>query len=197
MHCAHRIYLAAVAASALLALTACGGAASSSPGHSSPSASASTSSPASPASAASSPDCNAQVASWRDSGGLDGLKAISTDLGSVQQATLSLAAALQNDTGLSDAESALQTAAASLQADVQSAQSDLPPECVPGLRQDERAALTDFDRAAIDSSNTVSAVENGDYSAADGDIRAANAAMSAGTGKLEAALSDVKQFNGS
>jgi len=115
----------------------------------------------------------------------------------VQQATLGLAAALQNNTGLSDAESALQTAAASLQADVQSAQSDLPPDCVPGLRQDERAALTDFDRAAIDSSNTVSAVENGDYSAADGDIRAANAAMSAGTGKLAAALSDVKQFNGS
>lgn len=194
-----RRWAGALAALAVIGgLAGCGSAAASGSSTSTPAAAAPvTTPPTAQAPAASSPDCNAQVASWRDNGALAGLKAIGADLGTVAQASTGLATALQSDTGLSDAESALQTAAASLQADVQSAQSDLPPDCVPGLRQHERAALTEFDRAAINSSNTVSAVENGDYSAADGDIQAANAAMIAGTGKLKVALSDVNQFNGS
>jgi hypothetical protein len=90
----------------------------------------------------------------------------------------------------------MQTAAGALQADVQAAQSNLPPSCVPNLRQDESAALTDFNKAAIDAGQSVSELTSGGIAVSDADLQAADNAVVAGSTKLSAAVTDIKSFSG-
>ena len=109
--------------------------------------------PASPASASalsSAPNCNSQFASWRN-GALSEIEAIYTDLSKLHTADRSLASDLSSRANPSADESAVRTAAASVQADVQAVNADLPPSCVPHYRQDLHSALTDISRAAKSS----------------------------------------------
>jgi hypothetical protein len=149
------------------------------------------------ASAPASLDCTSQVTSWRDSGGgASQLSAIGTDLSGYGTAATSLGQDLSSGADPTSDESAMQTAAGALQADVQAAQSNLPPSCVPNLRQDESAALTDFNKAAIDAGQSVSELTSGSIAVSDADLQAANNAVVAGTTKLSAAVSDASSFSG-
>lgn len=148
------------------------------------------------ASAPATPDCISQVTSWRDSGGTSQLTAIVTDLGTYGTAAVALGQDLNTGADPTSDESAMQTAAGALQADVQAAQSNLPPSCVPNLRQDESAALTDYNKAAIDAGQAVSELTSGSIAVAGADMQAANSATDAGNAKLSAATSDVNSFSG-
>jgi hypothetical protein len=175
-----------------IAVTACG--ASSVGGSGAPTASATVSTAAS---AQATLDCTSQAISWRDGGGgTSQLSAIATDLGNYGTAATSLGQDLSSGADPTSDESAMQTAAGALQADVQAAQSNLPPSCVPNLHQDESAALTDLNKAAIDAGQSVSELTNGSIAVSDADLQAANDAVVAGTTKLSAAVSDASSFSG-
>jgi hypothetical protein len=151
---------------------------------------------ASPSTAPASASCTTQFDTWRSSPGAQAIGAIGTDLGNMQPAAEALATAIGGSGDLSSAESGLSTAAAKLQADVTTAQSNLAPSCVPNMGTDESAALTDLDQSAIDANNAVGAVQSGDYSTADDDITAANQAMVNGGNKLGTATNDLKAWEG-
>lgn len=150
---------------------------------------------AAPASAASSPDCTSQVVSWRDNGGLSQLDTIVTDMGNVSSEATTLGADLSAGTDPSQDEASLQTAAASLQSDAQTAQANLPPSCVPHMRTDYGAALNDASKAALDCQDAVSELGSGNYAVAADDVNAANAAMTASGKKFQVATADVKAFS--
>ena len=105
---------------------------------------------------------------WRDNGGKTQLAAVSSDLTGVEDAGTTLAAAMNASTDLSGPESALQSAAVSLQSDAQAAEADLPPACIPGVRRAYGAALTDYSKAAADYQNGVSELGSGSYDVATG-----------------------------
>jgi Protein of unknown function (DUF2510) len=168
--------------------------------HNSPSAgnvaaTSTTSAAAAAVASASPPDCNSQAISWRDNGGLSQLEAVVTDMGDVQSAGTALGTDLSAGADASQDEASLQTAAASLQSDSQTAQANPPPSCIPNLRADEGAALNDASKAALDCQNAVSEVGSGNYSVATDDMNAANTAISASGSKFQDATSDVQAFN--
>jgi hypothetical protein len=168
--------------------------------HNSPStgnvAATSTASAAASASAASAaPDCTSQVISWRDNGGLTQLEAVITDMGNVQSSATALGTDLSAGADTSQDQASLQTAAASLQSDSQTAQANLPPSCVPHLRTDEGAALNDASKGALDCQNAVSELGSGNYSVALDDVNASTAAITASGNKFQAATSDVNAFS--
>jgi hypothetical protein len=146
-----------------------------------------------------SPDCTSQMIAWRGTGGgLAQLSAVSGDLSGMGTASDSLEAALGSGSDASTAESALQSAASSLQSDDAAAEGNLPPSCVPGLRSDEGDALTDYSKAAGDAQNAVSELGSGSYAVADGDLTACSAAEAKGTAKLQAASRAITTYtNGS
>lgn len=157
---------------------------------------ASAAAPASAAPAASAPpDCGSQAVSWRDNGGLNQLQAVDTDMGNVSSASAALGADLSAGAQSSQDEGSLQTAAASLQSDAQTAQANLPPSCVPHMRRDYSAALNDASKASIDCQDAVSELGSGNYSVALDDVNAANSAMTASGKKFQAASADVQAFN--
>lgn len=97
---------------------------------------------------------------------------------------------------MSAAESGLQTAAASLQADAEAAESDPPPGCVPGMRADWRAAMTDYATAALSYQDAVSELSSGQDAAALGDLNSGNKSAGKGSGKLDSAAKDLQRYEG-
>jgi len=164
-------------------------------GHSSSSSGNTAASSAAPSSSTSAaPSCASQVAAWVSGGGVSDLQAVGTDMGKLGQADTALSDAISAGEDVSQQEAALQTAAASVQADAQTANADLPPSCIPHFRTDLRAALTDADKAGIDSAETISEMSSGDYSVATADMQASDNAENAGNAKLTAALADIKAY---
>jgi hypothetical protein len=150
-----------------------------------------------PSTAAQAPlNCTQRVVSWRDAGARGQLKAVETDLNSYGTGMSSLGQDLSSGADPTSDESAVQTAAGALQADIQAAQSNLPPACVPNLRQDESAALTDYNKAAIDGGQAVSELTSENYDVAVRDMTAATKALNVGNTKLSAASSDANSFSG-
>ena len=141
------------------------------------------------------PDCTSQVISWRDNGGLSQLEAVITDMGNVQSSATALGTDLSAGADTSQDQASLQTAAASLQSDSQTAQANLPPSCVPNMRTDEGAALNDASKGALDCQNAVSELGSGNYSVALDDVNASTAAITASGNKFQAATSDVNAFS--
>jgi hypothetical protein len=136
--------------------------------------------------------------SWRDDGGGGTqLTAVVTDMGNVQKAAVALGNDMSAGADTSADEGALQTAASSLQSDAQTAQSNLPPSCVPHLRRDYGAALNDASKAAIDCENAVSELGSGSYSVATADILAGGKAIVATGKKFKAATRDIGALAGS
>lgn len=180
---------------AAIALAGCGSLSASSSGSSGSTAAQSV--PSSVQAAPSSPDCNSEVVSWRDSGGSAQLTVFTADLTAVYKADEEMANALDDGTSgsLSTAEGDLQSAAASLQSDAQAAEANLPPACVPHLKADYGAALTDYSKVAADCQNAVSELGSGSDDVAVSDIKAAIAQEDAGNGKLSAAGADITAFS--
>ena len=177
-------------------------------GGSTPAASSTTAASATPAAAASSaaaavqassapspPSCTSQVTSWRDSGGLDNLTTVGSDLNTLSGSLTTLGNDLSAGADLSADEASVQQAAASLQSDDQTAQADLPPSCVSGMRKNVSAGLTDYNKAAIDCDEAITEVSSGNTSVATSDIYAASRAMNAGNGKIAKAAAAVKAFS--
>jgi hypothetical protein len=76
--------------------------------------------------------------------------------------------------------SQLATAAAGLEAQGERARADLPPACLPGLRDSYAASLGDFIRAAQGAKDSAQALQNGDVQQADSDAQASTSALEAG-----------------
>jgi hypothetical protein len=96
---------------------------------------------------------------------------------------------------MSIAESDLQSAAASLQSDAQAAEADLPPSCMPGVRQPYAQGLTDYAKTADDLQDSVAALDSDSWSVAVGDVAAGTKAATAGNGRLAAAGTALEAFN--
>lgn len=145
--------------------------------------------------------CQDQAVSWKDNGGASHLNAMEADLTDVSNAAEAFVAAADPGDYSSNVVSALQSASASLQSDAQSAETDLPPACIPGMRGPYAQALTDYSKAAGDFQDAVTEMSGGMSSGGDavavGDVDAGNAAMSAGNGKIAAAATALTAFNNS
>jgi len=88
---------------------------------------------ASPSTAPASASCTTQFDTWRSSPGAQAIGAVGTDLGNMQPAAEALAPAIGGSGDLSSAEAGLSMAAAKLQADVTTTQSNLALSCVPTM----------------------------------------------------------------
>jgi hypothetical protein len=141
---------------------------------------------------ASPSDCASQAISWRDNGSLSQLEAVSTDMGHVQSAASALGTDLSAGTNASRDETSLQTAAASLQSDAETAQANPPPSCVPHLRTDVSAALDSASKAALNCETAISELGSANYNVAVSDIEAATAAIATSGEKFQDATSDVQ-----
>jgi hypothetical protein len=136
--------------------------------------------------------CKSQVASWSN-GGLSTIGAVYTDLSKLLIAGRSLSSDLSSGANPSAGESSIRTAAATVQADVQAADADLPPSCVPHYRKDLHSALTDIANAASQYRDAASDVSKG-ARVASKDISAAGRTENAAATKLAAAIADYKAF---
>lgn len=141
------------------------------------------------------PSCRSQLLSWRGSGAANQLQAVITDLGNVSQGASSLGSDLTSGADPSADESALQSAAASLQSDTQAAEDNLIPDCVQSGHEAEGAGLADFNNSAVDCENAITEIGSGDYSVAEGNMQAANAAMQSGSTEIGKASADLKPFD--
>lgn len=169
--------------------------------HNSPSAgntaatsTAPASSPARVSSAPSPASCASQIAAWESGGGVSDLETVGSDMSALGNADTALYGALSAGADASQQEAGLQTAAASVQADSQTADANLPPSCILGLRSNLRAGLTDCNKAAISSAQAVSEMSSGNYDVATADILAADKDENAGNTKIVAAAADIKAY---
>jgi hypothetical protein len=136
--------------------------------------------------------CAGQAVSWRDTGGQSQTETVITDMGHVQSAASTLGTDLSAGTDTSRAETSLKTAAASLQADAQTAQANPPPSCVPHLTADEGAALSDASKAALSCESAITELGRSNYNVAVSDIEAATAAIATSEEMFQDATSDMQ-----
>jgi hypothetical protein len=136
--------------------------------------------------------CAGQAISWRDNGGQSQAEAVITDMGHVQSAASMLGTALSAGTDTSRAQTSLKTAAASLQSDIQTAQANPPPSCVPHLAADESAALNNASKAVLNCDNAITKLGTANYNVAVSDIEAASAAIATSGEKFQEATSDIQ-----
>jgi len=122
---------------------------------------------------------------------------VENDLGTLSSSLVALENDLSAGTDPSEDEASVQQASASLQSDAQATQANPPPSCVPGLRQDINAGMTDYSKAAISCNVAVTGTTAGDDQVAASDLYAATSAVNAGTGKVNAATADVQAFSNS
>jgi hypothetical protein len=115
-------------------------------------------------------------------------------MGNLQKASLALAGDMNAGNDTAADQSAVQTAAASLQSDSQAAEANPAPPCIPGLRADESAALNDASKAAINCQDGVSELGSGNDGVATGDIEAASGEITASGNKFQAATADLKAW---
>jgi hypothetical protein len=143
--------------------------------------------------ASSPPTCISQLAAWRNSGVAD-VQAVATDMYNLGSADEALYQALTAGKDASAHKANLQTTAASVQADAQTAEANLPPSCIPNFRSDLRSGISDADKAGIDSGRAVRELTSGNYSVAIEDVMAADKAENAGIAKIQAAAADLKAY---
>lgn len=102
-------------------------------------------------SAAAPPDCLSQVRAWISGGSSKQLGALQADFSAFSAAGQTFVAH-QEAGGATPADvSAVQNAAAAIQADAQAMESDPASSCGPGMRPALDAAATDYQKAAIDA----------------------------------------------
>jgi hypothetical protein len=162
-------------------------AAASSPAASSPAAS-------SPAASATASSCESRADAWKNNGGASHIGPIVSDLSAIQKAADSILGATGTRNDLSSAESALQSAAASLQSDVRTAEAALPPACIVGVQLPYRQALADYSKTAEDFQNWVSELHKDSGTVALGDAQAGTNAMNEGDAKFDAANAALQMF---
>lgn len=92
-------------------------------------------------------------------------------------------------------EAGVQQAAASLEADVQTVQTNLPPSCVPGLRGNLSAAMTDYSKLALDCEAAVTETTSGNSAVSNSDLQAGGRVASAGAAKMDKATAALNSFS--
>jgi len=138
--------------------------------------------------------CQVQAAAWRHSGGQAKFTAVQRDLFGEQNALQALTAAIGGGAALSGPVAALKFAAASMRSATRAVQANLPPACIPHMRRDARAVMTDYAKAARYCQDAIREVSGQSYTVAVTDIRAAKKAQGAGSAKMNTALADLKAF---
>lgn len=145
-------------------------------------------------STAASPSCLSQVKAWINGGSSRQLGALQSDMSAFSAAAKMFAS--DNSYGGAPAGdvSAVQNAAASIQADAQAIEADPAPACVPGMRPALDAAATDYSKAAIDAGNAMGQYSAGADGSALADLQAAGGAANSGTGEITAATTAAEKF---
>ena len=131
---------------------------------------------------------------WITGGSYTQMGALRSNLESLDSAAQQFASDAGNgDVPPSDV-SAVQNAAADLQADAQELGSDVAPACAAGMRADVSQAAADYQEVAIDADNAMGQYSAGAYSSAVSDLHAATAATDDGAAELSAATAAAKRF---
>jgi hypothetical protein len=73
-------------------------------------------------------------------------------------------------------------------------QANLPPSCVPGLRENVSAAMTDDSKLASDCDAAVTTTISGNTAVSDSDLQAGERAASAGVAKMDKARAALNAF---
>ncbi len=110
-------------------------------------------------------------------------------------AALSTGAKEAGNGNFSGAAGTLSTAAANMLSAAQAAQADPPPGCESGLRANFEEALADVVRSADSEQNTITALDDGNYSTATADIDAAGSDFQAGIKPLNAVAKDFRTLD--
>jgi hypothetical protein len=147
------------------------------------------------ASSSGPPSCKTQIASWRSGGGRADISAVFGDDSKLISAAKLMLKAIDDGTGLSNAESAMQTSAANLQADAQAAEADPPPSCVPGLSADWRAGMTDYAKASLKYQDGVDELSDDQGTTSVADLSAGNTSANQGQARLDDAGNDIAPYN--
>lgn len=142
--------------------------------------------------AAASPSCASQFNAWRTDGGGTKLVAVINDMNAAVKDSRALSLAYSGGGSYSQAEAALQSEAADVQADSQTSQDDLAPACVPRLAADQN----DASKAAIDCDNVIQALNADNASLMLSDAHASAKVADAADAKFNAIAADLKAFEG-
>jgi hypothetical protein len=188
----HRIYLAGTALAA--ALAACSTAPAATSDHTAPAAPVAVSSPAS---SPATPSCRDGFDAWKNAGGVTPLTAVGGDIGTVGTTLLAVGTDIRNGVTSQADQQAATNAAVKLSGDVKTAQADLPPDCIPGVRTAESAGLGNYATAATNTELCMTALQNGDDSLAATYLAAANTAMTTGSSDIKTAIDALNAWNGS
>jgi len=138
--------------------------------------------------------CVTQVRAWANGGSITQLDAFSSDLGAFSKAATQWVSDAEGG-GVTPADvSAIQNAAASIQADSQAVEADPAPQCVPGLRPDLEAGATDYQKSAIDADNAMSEYSAGAEASSVADLTAADTESGDGTNQIVAAEAAEHKF---
>lgn len=144
--------------------------------------------------------CQIQVTSWRRSSARPELEAVQSDIGILFSNLSTLAKAMTAGDDLSKDEGTVQTSAASLQSDAQTAQTSLTPGCAGNARAETATGLGDSVKTAIDCQDSITSLGTGNGTAALSDLNTAISQMKAATAKFSSAadaLDAVAAGNGS
>jgi hypothetical protein len=142
----------------------------------------------------SSPGCRSQVKTWLGGGYLTEFNSLESDMGTLGTAEQRFAGDLGDGPVPPSDVSAVQNAAASVQADAQAIESNPAPSCVPGMSGDLSRAATDYQKTAIDADNAMDQYSAGDDESAVGDVRAATTASGDGNAEMTAAGNAARRF---
>ncbi len=141
--------------------------------------------------------CSAQVAAWRNDGNDDAMQAVVDSLSAVQDATAAWAQDLSDGADTSSDVSQIDSAAGSLQSDAQSAQGNLPPSCMPGMRAADSAFLADAVKVAGKAEAGARLADAGRNAGAVKDFLSAKGETGAANKKFDSAVSDAQGNGGS
>lgn len=160
----------------------------------SPSVRPSPSTSAKPSTAAS-PSCLAQVRSWISGGSSQQLGALQSDFSAFSMAARTFVTDTADGGASASDVSAVQSAAANIQADAQAVEANPAPTCVPGMRPALMTAATDYQKAAIDADNAMGQYSAGADGSAIADLQDADAALNNGDNEIAAATTATEKFD--
>lgn len=118
-----------------------------------------------------------------------------SDMTSVQEGSYAVAMDISTGADASADEATLGSDFSSMQTDIETLQGNLPPSCIPNMRKDLSAGLSDMISASVLGQAGVSNAQSGDYSQATTDLSAATADMNSGSDKISAATADAKAYS--
>jgi hypothetical protein len=152
-------------------------------------------SPSAKPSTPASPSCLTQVRAWISGGSSQEIGALQSDFSSFSAAARTFVTDTADGGASAPDVSAVQSAAANIQADAQEVEANPAPACVPGMRPALMAAATDYQKAAIDAGNAMGQYSAGADGSAIADLQAADVASNNGDNEIAAATTATEKFD--